>query len=83
MKESIGSMRLSILLLALILFPGKANCVETTKVIIGVDAPTLSDLPLSIALKKDFYKPEAIEIVQVLFRSGPTAAGFGFRLDSI
>ncbi len=29
---------------------------ETAKVIIGMDAPTLSDLPLSVALKKDFFR---------------------------
>jgi ABC-type nitrate/sulfonate/bicarbonate transport system substrate-binding protein len=46
---------------------------EAPKVIIGIDAPTLSDLPLSVALKKDFYKPEGLNILQVLFRSGPTA----------
>src|SRR5689334_5872163 len=33
---------------------------EATKVIIGVDAPTLSDLPLSVALKKDFFKSEGL-----------------------
>jgi NitT/TauT family transport system substrate-binding protein len=46
---------------------------EAAKVIIGMDAPTLSDLPLSIALKKDFFKPEGLQILPVLFRSGPTA----------
>src|ERR1041385_7945272 len=46
---------------------------EATKVIIGVDAPTLSDLPLSVALKKDFFKSEGLNILEVLFRSGPTA----------
>jgi len=44
-----------------------------TKVIIGMDAPTLSDLPLSLALKKDFFKPEGLNVLPVLFRSGPTA----------
>ena len=29
---------------------------EAAKVIIGMDAPTLSDLPLSMALKKDFFR---------------------------
>ena len=46
---------------------------EATKVIIGMDAPTLSDLPLSLALKKDFFKPEGLNVLPVLFRSGPTA----------
>jgi len=46
---------------------------EAAKVIIGMDAPTLSDLPLSVALKKDFFKPEGLNILPVLFRSGPTA----------
>ena len=46
---------------------------EATKVIIGVDAPTLSDLPLSVALKKDFFKSEGLNVLEVLFRSGPTA----------
>jgi NitT/TauT family transport system substrate-binding protein len=46
---------------------------EATKVIIGMDAPTLSDLPLSLALKKDFFKPEGLSVLPVLFRSGPTA----------
>ena len=46
---------------------------EAPKVIIGMDAPTLSDLPLSLALKKDFFKPEGLSVLPVLFRSGPTA----------
>jgi len=46
---------------------------EANKVIIGVDAPTLSDLPLSVALKKDFFKSEGLNVLEVLFRSGPTA----------
>ena len=46
---------------------------EAAKVIIGMDAPTLSDLPLSVALKKDFFKPEGLNVLPVLFRSGPTA----------
>src|SRR5258705_13215245 len=46
---------------------------EPAKVIIGMDAPTLSDLPLSVALKKDFFKPEGLNVLPVLFRSGPTA----------
>src|SRR6476620_4535711 len=46
---------------------------EAAKVIIGMDAPTLSDLPLSLALKKDFFKPEGLNVLPVLFRSGPTA----------
>jgi len=46
---------------------------EVAKVIIGMDAPTLSDLPLSLALKKDFFKPEGLNVLPVLFRSGPTA----------
>ena len=46
---------------------------EAAKVIIGMDAPTLSDLPLSLALKKDFFKPEGLSVLPVLFRSGPTA----------
>jgi ABC-type nitrate/sulfonate/bicarbonate transport system substrate-binding protein len=46
---------------------------EATKVIIGMDAPTLSDLPLSLALKKDFFKFEGLNVLPVLFRSGPTA----------
>jgi ABC-type nitrate/sulfonate/bicarbonate transport system substrate-binding protein len=46
---------------------------EATKVIIGMDAPTLSDLPLSVALKKEFFKPEGLNVLPVLFRSGPTA----------
>ena len=46
---------------------------EVAKVIIGMDAPTLSDLPLSVALKKDFFKPEGLNVLPVLFRSGPTA----------
>ena len=46
---------------------------EPAKVIIGMDAPTLSDLPLSVALKKDFFKPEGLIVLPVLFRSGPTA----------
>jgi len=46
---------------------------EATKVIIGVDAPTLSDLPLSVALKNDFFKSEGLNVLEVLFRSGPTA----------
>jgi ABC-type nitrate/sulfonate/bicarbonate transport system substrate-binding protein len=46
---------------------------EATKVIIGMDASTLSDLPLSLALKKDFFKPEGLNVLPVLFRSGPTA----------
>src|SRR6266498_198215 len=46
---------------------------EATKVIIVMDAPTLSDLPLSVALKKEFFKPEDLNVLPVLFRSGPTA----------
>ena len=46
---------------------------EAAKVIIGMDAPTLSDLPLSLALKKDFFKPEGLSVLPVLFRSGPIA----------
>ena len=46
---------------------------EAAKVIIGMDAPTLSDLPLSLALTKDFFKPEGLSVLPVLFRSGPTA----------
>ncbi len=46
---------------------------DAAKVIIGMDAPTLSDLPLSLALKKDFFKPEGLNVLPVLFRSGPTA----------
>src|SRR5258708_8745282 len=46
---------------------------EAAKVIIGMDAPTLSDLPLSLALKKDFFKPEGLTVLPVLFRSGPIA----------
>jgi ABC-type nitrate/sulfonate/bicarbonate transport system substrate-binding protein len=46
---------------------------EATKVIIGMDAPTLSDLPLSVALKKEFFRPEGLNVLPVLFRSGPTA----------
>jgi len=46
---------------------------DATKVIIGMDAPTLSDLPLSVALKKEFFKPEGLNVLPVLFRSGPTA----------
>lgn len=46
---------------------------EVVKVIIGMDAPTLSDLPLSAALKKDFFRPEGLNILPVLFRSGPVA----------
>src|ERR1051325_8757206 len=55
------------------LFLTRAHAAEPTKVIIGVDAPTLSDLPLSVALKKDFFKSEGLNILEVLFRSGPTA----------
>jgi len=36
---------------------------EVVKVIIGMDAPTLSDLPLSVALKKDFFRPEFLNRV--------------------
>jgi NitT/TauT family transport system substrate-binding protein len=46
---------------------------ENTKAIIGVEAPTLSDLPLSMAFKKNFFKSEGLDILEVLFRSGPTA----------
>jgi len=46
---------------------------EAAKVVVGMDAPTLSDLPLSVALKKDFFKPEGLNVLPVLFRSGPTA----------
>lgn len=56
-----------------LLISGGSLRAEATKVIIGMDAPTLSDLPLSVALKKDFYRNEELNILQVLFRSGPTA----------
>jgi len=65
------SLLLSVLLGSL--FLTRTYAAEPTKVIIGVDAPTLSDLPLSIALKKDFFKGEGLNILEVLFRSGPTA----------
>src|SRR6476660_2089206 len=55
------------------LFLTRTYAAEPTKVIIGMDAPTLSDLPLSLALKKDFFKPEGLSVLPVLFRSGPTA----------
>jgi len=54
-------------------FSRQSFSAEAAKVIIGVDAPTLSDLPLSAALKRDFFKSEGLNILQVLFRSGPTA----------
>lgn len=65
------SLWLSVLLSLLVCRHGIAA--EVTKVIIGMDAPTLSDLPLSLALKKDFYKNEDLNVLPVLFRSGPTA----------
>ena len=64
---------LSIFVFTTSLIPRESLCAEATKVIIGMDAPTLSDLPLSVALKKDFDKAEGMNILQVLFRSGPTA----------
>ncbi len=59
--------------LGLVFFSRQSFSAETTKAIIGVEAPTLSDLPLSMALKKDFFKSEGLNILEVLFRSGPTA----------
>jgi hypothetical protein len=64
---------LSIFVLISSVSPRESLCAESTKVIIGMDAPTLSDLPLSVALKKDFYKTEGLNVLQMLFRSGPTA----------
>ena len=37
-------------------------------IVVGIVA-----LPLSMALKKDFFKSEGLNILEVLFRSGPTA----------
>jgi NitT/TauT family transport system substrate-binding protein len=62
----------SVVLLSIANLPQSFSA-EATKVIIGMDAPTLSDLPLSLALKKDFFKPEGLNVLPVLFRSGPTA----------
>jgi NitT/TauT family transport system substrate-binding protein len=73
MRNPIHSVLLSLLFLGSAVVPQQSLAAETTKVIIGVDAPTLSDLPLSVALKKDFFKSEGLNIIEVLFRSGPTA----------
>jgi ABC-type nitrate/sulfonate/bicarbonate transport system substrate-binding protein len=73
MRKESGFITLSIFVFISSLIPRESLCAEATKVIIGMDAPTLSDLPLSVALKKDFYKTEGMNILQVLFRSGPTA----------
>ena len=73
MRKNSRLIVLSILVLISFWVPQESLCAEATKVIIGMDAPTLSDLPLSVALKKDFFKPEGLNILQVLFRSGPTA----------
>ncbi len=53
--------------------PSMGHAAEVTKIIISVDAPTLSDLPLHIAAEKQFFRSERLEILQVLVRSGPTA----------
>jgi len=74
MAKTSCCMKLSFLILILIAAaPRPSFGAEQTKVVVGVDAPTLSDLPLSAALKKDFYRAEGVEVLQVLFRSGPTA----------
>ena len=73
MRKNSPFIILSIFVFISSLIPRESLCAEATKVIIGMDAPTLSDLPLSVALKKDFYKTEGMNILQVLFRSGPTA----------
>jgi NitT/TauT family transport system substrate-binding protein len=72
MSKDSRCIALSIFVFISSLIPRESLCAEATKVIIGMDAPTLSDLPLSVALKKDFYKTEGMNILQVLFRSGPT-----------
>jgi ABC-type nitrate/sulfonate/bicarbonate transport system substrate-binding protein len=63
------------LAVVLVLFSlSNSQSAEPTKVIIGVAVPTLADLPLYIAVDKDFYKAENLDVLQVFFRSGPTVA---------
>jgi hypothetical protein len=85
MRKNSRFIVLSIFVLISFLIPQESLCAEATKVIIGMDAPTLSDLRLSVALKKDFFKPEGLNILQVLFRSGPTASrpSFQDRFNSV
>jgi NitT/TauT family transport system substrate-binding protein len=63
----------SVFFLGVVFLSGQSFSAEATKVIIGVEAPTLSDLPFSMALKKEFFKAEGLNVLEVLFRSGPTA----------
>jgi NitT/TauT family transport system substrate-binding protein len=72
--------RLSPLVLGLLsyfvisVFPtSEGGAAEVNKVIVSGDAPALADLPFDIALDKHFYNKEGLEVLRVLFRSGPTA----------
>ena len=73
MRNNLRLIFLPAFVLLSIFIPRESFSGEAAKVIIGMDAPTLSDLPLSAALKKDFFKAEGLNILPVLFRSGPTA----------